>query len=300
MYNEPILHSNQLLPGSNGGILQAMLASIVTIPIVNDDTFIIKGRSGAGTYVTETFTFKTARAAAFEVAIGATAATAQTNLIAAIVADSQLWSAVATTALGQFFAAAYATQFMVYRKSPPSGSPNEDRIYGVQTTAAGIKVVSFTEGGYTTAFSTEASIPATDPGAKRFGFGRVSGPSEGSHRCLNDNTIYEWNNGSSVWMAAEPGSLTVLLSAAFPTLGTPVVLAISGTSARTAALTAGKYLIWSEVACGWRQGTGDPTAVLATDNPLAAGTAFPVTLAAQKLAAITAGASGNLYIVPVS
>lgn len=86
----------------------------------------------------------------------------------------------------------------------------------------------------------------------------------------------------------------------FPTFGTPVVLAISGTSAATAALTAGRYLIFSEVACGWRQGTGTPTAVLATDSQQPAGALIPVTLAAQKFAAITAGAAGNLYIIPVS
>jgi hypothetical protein len=197
MYNEPILHSSQLLSGAGGGILQAMLASIVTIPVVDDDTFVIKGRSGDGTYVTETWTFKSSRAAAFQVAIGADAAAAQTNLIAAIVADSQLWSAVATTQLGRFFAAAYATQFMIYRKSPPSGSPNEDRIYGAQTTATGIKVVSFTEGGYTTAFSTEANIPATDPGAKRFGFGRVAGPNEGAHWA--NGRLYTWDPACSKW-----------------------------------------------------------------------------------------------------
>ena len=106
-------------------------------------------------------------------------------------------------------------------------------------------------------------------------------------------------NTSALALEATLGTLSAKILD-YPTLGTPVVLAVSGTSARTAALTAGKYLIYTEATCGWRQGTGDPTAVLATDAQLPAGMWFPVTLAAQKLAAITAGGTGNLFIVPVS
>lgn len=97
-------------------------------------------------------------------------------------------------------------------------------------------------------------------------------------------------------------TLAALLAAIndYPTFGTPVVVAISDTSAATgSALTAGKYLLYSEVTCGWRQ-AASPVAVLATDSPLPAGTLVPVTLAATKLAAITAAAEGNLYIIPVS
>ena len=86
----------------------------------------------------------------------------------------------------------------------------------------------------------------------------------------------------------------------YPTAGTPTVLAISGVSAATgAALAAGKYLLFSEVRCGWVQ-AASPTSVLATDPPLPAGVLVPVTLANLKLAAITGGGTGNLYIIPVS
>ena len=305
---EVVLHINQLLSGTagrpgTGGLLQAELASIVTIPVVNDDTFIITD----GT-TTETFTFKTTDAAAFQVAIGASAATAQTNLIAAINEDSKLWSAVATVNLGRFFAAAYATQFIVYRKipAPEPSAAAADRIYGNQTTAAGIKVVSFSEVGYSTASATEASIPATDPGAKRFGPGRsVMHLEEGEeHRCAEDSFTYCWSHNTRAWRFQWHMNDLGLACWQYPL--TTVYLACTGASAELAAdLPAGHYVLVSDTAMTFiiSASGGGGTAVSKTAPGIYWPADFPFALtlrAAKRIAVIMGGLSGSLMVMPVA
>jgi len=295
---EVILHVNQLLTGSSGGVLQAMAAYIATNPTADSDTFIITD----GT-TTETWTFKASRSVAFEVAIGLSASATQTNLIAAIVADSTLWSAVATTNLGRFFAATPSAQFVVYRKAI---SMANDRIYGVQTAATGIKVISFGTYGYSTADATEENIPATDPAAKRFGFGRAltSLTIGEKHRAVEDSLTYVFNKASNSWCFN--WDMNDLAIAQWPYPGTSVYLAIGGTSAELAAdLPPGKYLM---------KGTTDFTFIISASG--GGGTAVPETApgiiwnagdsyylqlrTAKRIAAITGGATGKIMIVPIA
>jgi hypothetical protein len=194
VWRELVLVHEQLLNGGAGGILQAELAYISVNPSPTDTFIITDG------ITTETFTFVALAGAPFEVTIAGGAAATQTNLITAINTDSVLWSAVGTVHLDPWFAALPAAQFVVYRKTT---SANDDRIYGVQTNPAGIKVVSFSSsGGYETTNSTESNIPAVDPAVKKFGFSRAYAdliPSE-THMVSEGNEGYTWDGDGSIWI----------------------------------------------------------------------------------------------------
>ncbi len=229
-WKEIVLVSNQLLAGAAGGVLQAMLASIVTKPTATDTFILTNGTT------TETFEFVATEEDPFDVAIGASAAESQTNLIAAINDDSTLWSAVATTGLDAYFAATYATQFVVYRTATATSALN-DRIYGVQTAPDGIKVVSFagTMQDYAIDSGTEASIPASDPAAKRFGFGRAIAALQSNeiHLSAEDNSQRTWDTDDQVWQQIDIGAI-VYGTAGEMTAETPDVAAAAGSSTHVA------------------------------------------------------------------
>ena len=299
-HREVVLHVNQLLSGSSGGVLQAIAAYIATIPIVNDDTFVLTDG-----VTTETWTFVTTRTVAQQVAIGATAATAQTALVAAINADSALWSAVETKSLGRFFAAAPDAQFIVYRKAPPS-IPALDRAYGHQTTAAGIKVLAFSQAGYSSASATESSIPAADPAAKTFGFGRERNQclANEEHRSAEDSFTYQWHYEQSAWRFQ--WHLNDLGLATWPYPGTTVYLACTGASAELAAdLPPGHYMLVSDTPMTFivSASGGGGTAVHQTTPGMYWGQDVPFYLslrAAKRIAVIMGGLSGKLCIAPLS
>jgi len=194
-WKEVLLVGQQLFSGATGGVRQSIAAFIATNP-TNLDTFVISD----GT-TTETFTFRTVAAVAFDVLIGGTAAATQTNLIAAIVADSTLWAAVATTGLDDFFVSAPAAQFVVYRKTAAAAN---DRLYGTLTAPAGIKVAEFNTSGigdYAVSSSTESNLPAADPAAKRFGFQRVFASlyTNETHLVVDDITTWTWDTDDDIW-----------------------------------------------------------------------------------------------------
>lgn len=96
-----------------------------------------------------------------------------------------------------------------------------------------------------------------------------------------------------------------VLKSDYPLLTTaPTVTSISGSSAEiSSGLSEGRYLIWSDVDCYWRQGATGGTAVT-TDRLLPAGTVFSFRVDSSTssgfVQAITGGASGKLYIQSVS
>jgi hypothetical protein len=194
--DELVLIDGQLIDGAAGCILQAELFSIAVNPTANDTFIVTDGTT------TETFTFKAARAVAFDVAIGLDAAATLVNLVAAINSDSTLWSALDTVNLSAYFAGAYATQAVICRTAYSAAA---DRLYGSLTAADGIKVVSFAGAtqDYTVAAGTEANLPATDPAAKRFGFGRAyaSLTALESHSNAETGWAYEWNATTEAWDA---------------------------------------------------------------------------------------------------
>ena len=202
-WKELLLAKEQVLDGAAGGVLQAMACYIATLPTATD-TFIIDDGVAP-----ETFTFKAALAIPFDVLIGIDAAATQANLITAINTDSLLWSAVATTGMDTYFAGLPAGQVVIYRKIV---SALPDRIYGVQTAPAGIKVVSFataTAQDYEVGSATEADIPAVDPAAKRFGFGRAIGAlvTNATHMISEDQTEYTWDADDQVWRQTGVGAM---------------------------------------------------------------------------------------------
>ena len=203
-WKELLLVKEQLLNGASGGILQALLVYIATLPTANDTFILTDG------VTTETFTFKAVEGAAFDVEIVAGDAPATlVKLIAAINDDSTLWSAIATTTLDKYFAGTPAAQAVIYRTAT---STNNDRAYGTLTAGDGIKVVGFytaTKLNYEIASGTEASLPAVDPAAKRFGIGRLKASLvEETHSIAEDGATYAWDSDGEAWNQKDISKLT--------------------------------------------------------------------------------------------
>ena len=201
-WKELILHQNQLLNGGTGAVLQALLATIA-VNLAAGDTFILTD----GT-VTETFTAVGAAPGAFEFLVGGSAAATQTNLVAAINADSTLWSAVESTGLDDYFAAAPAGQFVVYRTA---SSANADRVFGTIASAqSDIKVIEFATGqqDYQDVNGIESDLPSSDPAAKRFGFGRTFADltQNETHRIAEDNNAFTWDADDNNWQNVDTNS----------------------------------------------------------------------------------------------
>jgi hypothetical protein len=200
-WKEILLHDDQTLPGGAGGILQAMVAAIST-NLVATDTFILTDGS-----TTETWTAVAGAPAAFQFQIGGSAAATLTNLVAAINADSTLWSAVETSGLDAYFAADPTTQMVVHRTLATIA---DDRMYGVLGTQTFMQVVEFATGAqdYRQASGTESDLPSGDPAAKRFGVGRVFADLNGgdTHRIANDNTAFTWDSDDEIWQQTATGS----------------------------------------------------------------------------------------------
>lgn len=196
IWREAILIQEQLLSGGSGGILQAIVSYVAaTLSTTPADTYTIDD----GT-VTETWTAVAAAPAAFQFIGGVSAAADQAALVAAINNDSTLWSAVETSGLDDYFAGTPSTQFVVYRKATSS---NADRVYGTLFAASSIKVAEFATGlqDYTSAAGTESDLPAADPSAKRFGFGRdfASLFTVETHFAVEDNSQWTWDEDDDLW-----------------------------------------------------------------------------------------------------
>jgi hypothetical protein len=204
-WKELVLAPQQLLNGASGGILQGILCAIRTdLDTGGAETFVIDD----GT-TTETFTAVAAAPAAFQFIAGGGIGATTTNLVAAINADSTLWSAVETTGLDAYLASGEDPQFVVYRTAVSSA---DDRVYGTLATTgqAGIRVVEFATGAqdYREASGTESDLPSADPAAKRFGFGRaLAAPinTGDTHRVANDNTAFTWDGDDQVWQNTDSG-----------------------------------------------------------------------------------------------
>jgi len=201
-WKEVLLVKEQVLNGASGGVLQAILAALSGQPTANDTFILTDGTT------TETFTFKATEAAAFDVAIGATAADTLANLVQAINDDSTLWSAVDTTGLDAYFAAAYANQAVIYRTAVSTAS---DRAYG-SITGSVLKVVEFDNAqqqDYDIAAGTEQNLPSADPTTKTFGFGRVKGSlaTNETHPIAEDITAWTWDTDDEIWRQTDSSAI---------------------------------------------------------------------------------------------
>jgi hypothetical protein len=198
VWREAVLVKEQLLDGATGGILQSILGDVQGQP-ADTNTFFFND-----TATTETFTFRTTAVAPFDVQIGATAQDTETNLIAAINADSTLWSAVATSSLDPYFSGLPPTQFVIYRTAVPAGGSADDRVYGTLNSQSNIQIVEFQTAGtldYTAQAGTQSDLPSADPAAKRFGFGRQYSDliTVESHLVVEVNQQWTWNADDEVW-----------------------------------------------------------------------------------------------------
>ena len=201
-WKELLLASQQVLGGASGGVLQAMLIAFDGNPVATDTFILTDGTT------TETFTFQAGASAGFGVQVQGTAALTLAELVARINANSTLWSALDTTQLVNYFAGAYANQAVVYRTLV---SVAADRIHGVVTTATDIKVVEFATGDqdYAILSGTESNIPAADPAAKRFGFGRVEASlvTNETHLAVENNGTYTWDDNDQLWRQTDVGAV---------------------------------------------------------------------------------------------
>lgn len=202
-WKELVLHSDQLLSGGSGGVLQGILIDVEINPTANDTFIITDGTT------TETFTFKASESVAFDVLIGGSAAATLTNLVQAINDDSTLWSAIETSGLDVYFSAVPAVQAVVYRTAT---STADDRVYGSLTATAGIQVVEFATGpqNYEANSGTQSDLPAADPAAKRFGLGRVYASLEvaETHKVADDVSEYVWDSDDEAWQQSDIGGLS--------------------------------------------------------------------------------------------
>lgn len=201
-WKEILLHDDQLLPGSSGGVLQAMLFAFAA-NLTATDTFILTD----GT-TTETWTAVAGAPAAFQFQIGGSAAATLTNLVAAINNDSTLWSAVETDGLDAYFASDPASQMVIHRTLVTIA---DDRAYGtISGGQADVRAVEFATGAqdYRQASGTESDLPGADPAAKRFGVGRLFANLNGgdTHRIANDNTAFTWDSDDEIWQQTATGS----------------------------------------------------------------------------------------------
>jgi hypothetical protein len=233
VWKELLLHRDQLLNGGSGGILQSILIALSANPTASNTFVITDGTT------TETYTFVATETAAFEVAIGGSAAATLTNLIQAINDDSALWSAVGTTGLDAYFAAAYATQGVVYRTA---ASTANDRVYGTISPTTAIKVNEFVTAGYndyTNEAATESNLPSADPAAKRFGFGRLfaSLTTNETHLLAENNAIYTWDSDDNLWQQVD--SAAIVAGAGLLRSGDTISVELNTAAAATGAGTGG-------------------------------------------------------------
>ncbi len=195
-WKELLLVPEQLVAGGAGGISQALLVAIA-VDLAPGDTFIITDGS-----TTETFTGVGAAPAAFQFVAGSGITTTTANLVAAINADSTLWSAVTTTGLGTYFSSPLDPSIVVYRTLATTG--NADRVYGVIAGAqSDIQVIQFGSNTFDYAKPTPGQIdlPAADPVTQYAGFGRATAgllPGE-THQTVESSSAYTWDADDAVW-----------------------------------------------------------------------------------------------------
>lgn len=203
-WKELVLACEQLVNDPNGGVSPGILISLVA-NLTAGDTFVISD----GVTV-ETWTAVAAAPAAFQFQIGGSAAATLTNLIAAINADSTLWSAIEKDSLDPYFASAPATQGVIYRTAVPAVA-TDDRVYGtIAGGQAGVRVVAFNgpTQDYRETSGTESDLPAADPAARTFGFSRPSTAVQtgDTHRCAADNAAFTWDGDNAVWQNTDTGT----------------------------------------------------------------------------------------------
>lgn len=199
-WKELVLSCAQL-DSVNGAISQAIPFWLTAQPS-DDDTFVISD----GT-TTETFTFQTTTAAAFDVEIGASVGITLANLAAEIEASSTLWSAVSRTTLTSL----NPDVVVIFRTNNSSANSFDDRIYGSLTTQAFGQYVNYNgEADYS--LSTPTALPSSDPTQKEFGFGRATANLviNETHICRDSDNVSTWNSDDSQWEITASNAFTFI------------------------------------------------------------------------------------------
>lgn len=196
IWREALLIPQQLVNGASGGISQAILGRFASAIAVGNFIVISDGTT------VETFTAVAAAPGAFQFVGGVSAAADQAAFLASVNTYSTLWRGLATSGLDTYFAGAPTSQFVLYRLVPVATTV-PDRVYGTLTSASAVRIVEFATGlqDYTNAAGTESNLPAADPTAKRFGFGRLEADliTVETHFVVEDTTQWTWDDDDQTW-----------------------------------------------------------------------------------------------------
>lgn len=182
-------------------------------PVVGD-TVVLKD----GT-LTRTYTFvanQGAESAATDVSIETDTASAMQRLVTRANADvgNTQWDLYYTTSHTDINAGVV----MVLEKSTAAGNA-DDRIYGVFTTQADLKVVDFTSGtgtpGKEYTVYTVGTASTTDPAQTTFGLRRQQAALEDGeiHFTLDSDELWAWNQDASSWYLLSSGAVPIATSA---------------------------------------------------------------------------------------
>ena len=189
------------------GILPGLVAFLTT-QAVEDDTVVLKDAAGN----TETYTFKAAKSAPFEVTIGGTVAVTMSNLSAEINLSSIYWKAwYDTTVLDSI----YTTGLVgIYRKVVAQSA---FKIW-VTGTVAGSVTDYHTSLEYKTNTSVLVALGNTEPATALSGFSIAkSALTNGEiHLVIAEDKLKEWNgdanNGLGTWFTLSEGVIPVASS----------------------------------------------------------------------------------------
>lgn len=197
-WKELLLVQDQLITGAAGGVGPAILLSVTGLPSATDTLTISDG------VAPEVYTFVAGAPGAFEIQIGGNVAACMANIVTSLAANSLLWRGVVTGALDEYFAGAPAVQLVIRRILAVATSACNDRIFATLTGVGAIQVVDFAQVGesdYEFSAGTEAAIPAVDPAARRFGFGRAHAAMQESekHGLVEQEMGYSWDPDTNTW-----------------------------------------------------------------------------------------------------
>jgi len=187
-WKEVLLTATQL-DSVNDGIQPAIVFALSGLPADGQTLIIENDTDGA-----ETFTWRAAAAAPFEVQIGGDVPTSHANLASQIGTDSTYWGAAVHTNLTSI-----APNVVVIRKLIPDDGDN-DRLYGSTTNGQVVDYGTIPD-DLDYGNTSLTALPAADPGTRNFGISRALAsldPGE-QHLVLAEDLQYAWDADATQW-----------------------------------------------------------------------------------------------------
>lgn len=186
-WKEVLLTADQL-DSVNDGFQAAGAFALVGLPS-DGETLIVRNDSAGA----DTFVFKAAAAAPFEVQIGGDVPTTLANLATQIGIDSTIWAAASHLDL-----ASIATDVVVFRKLIPDAGTFNDRLHG--STVNG-RFVDYGTAPDDVDYANTAltALSAGDPSTRNFGIERQTLEPGEQHLMLAEDSQYSWDADAGNW-----------------------------------------------------------------------------------------------------